>query len=270
LETVTGDARIYFGFAITLAVRKLIFVLASALAIPLLIFAQMLSRREAALLLPVEQRISGVVTDTSGRPIADASVEHVFPPDKKVLSDASGRFDLTTRAPTVVIRKLGFDSAFVRNNNAELIHITLIPGGSALPTCPSKLSCKMINGWSSTFCFPDIDGVNVSKQVHDIDFGMRIYSVGSTNAFIRHGSGGNWSYGVPEYEDVWDSVDYSEKTYVVAGTFIVDARGKSKTANFWRYLGRQGESASYSGVDEKSAAILDRVLDGICIRDGKR
>jgi hypothetical protein len=250
--------------------RKLIFVLTFVLVIPLLMFAQMLSRREAALLLPVERRISGLVTDSSGRPIAEASVEHTVPPDKNILSDTSGRFDLTTRAPAVVIRKVGFDSVFVRNKNAESIRIVLDPSAGALPICPSKPPCKTINGWGSTFCFPSIDGVKVSKQLHDVDYGMQIFSVPSTNAFIRHGSGGNWSFGVPEFEEVWGSVEYAEKTYMFSGAFIVDARGKTEAGKFWRFLGRIGESASYSEADQKSAALLDQVLDGVCIRETKR
>jgi hypothetical protein len=250
--------------------RKLIFVLTFMQTIPLLMFAQMLSRRETALLLPVERRISGVVTNSSGRPIPEASVEHTVPPDKNILSDTFGRFDLTTRAPAVVIRKVGFDSAFVRNNNSESIRIVLNPSAGALPTCPSKPPCKTINGWGSTFCFPSIDGVKVSKQSHDIDYGMQIFSIPSTNAFMRHGSGGNWSLGVPEDEGVWGSVEYAEKTYMSGGTLIVDARGKTDAAKFWRFLGRLGESASYSDADQKSAAVLDQVLDGVCILERKR
>jgi hypothetical protein len=250
--------------------RRLMFLLTFVLLLPLLMFAQMLSRREADLLLPVEQRISGVVTDSSGRPIAEASVEHTVPPGKNILSDTFGRFDVTTRAPAVVIRKVGFDSAFVRNKNAESIRVVLNPSAGALPTCPSKPSCKTINGWGSTFCFPNIDGVKVSKQIHDIDYGMQIFSVPSTNVFIRHGSGGNWSFGIPEFEEVWGSAEYAEKTYISSGALIVDARGKTEAAKFWRFLGTIGESASYSEADQKSATLFDQVLDGVCIRESKR
>ena len=257
-------------FEITLGMRKLILVLTFVLVIPLLMFAQMLSRREAALLLPSERRISGVVTDSSGRPIAEASIEHTVPPDKNILSDTFGRFDFTTRAPAVVIRKVGFDSAFVWNKNAESIRIVLNPNAGALPTCPSKPPCKTISGWGSTFCFPSIDGVRVPKQSHDIDYGMQIFSIPSTNVSIRHGSGDTWSFGVPDDEEVWGSVEYAEKTYMSSGALIVDARGKTEAAKFWRFLGRFGESASYSEADQKSAALLDQVLDGVCIRESKR
>jgi hypothetical protein len=231
-----------------------------------------LSRRAASLLLPVEQGISGLVTDSLGHPIAGASVEHTNSTDKELVTDATGHFELSTRAPALVIRKIGYDSAFVRNKNAQSVHITLQPSQGVLAACSSKSLCKTIDGFGSIFCFSKINGVKVSEQGNDIDYGMRIFSIRAKNGrkFVRHGSGPMWSFGIPENEDVWDSIDYSEKTYRAGRAVVVDAKGKTSAGKLWRYIGRLGESASYDDVDQDSAVLLDRVLDGLCIREDKR
>ena len=50
------------------------------------------------------------------------------------------------------------------------------------------------------------------------------------------------------------------------GLPIIDARGQSPGGKRWRQLGKFAESASYSDVDEATAKILDRFLDGACLK----
>jgi hypothetical protein len=82
---------------------------------------------------------------------------------------------------------------------------------------------------------------------------------------IRHGSGPFWSFGFPADVDVWQSSEYEEMTFTQGTVTVTDARGKLSNGNRWRYLGKVGESASYSEIDEATAKILDRVLDGACL-----
>jgi hypothetical protein len=46
---------------------------------------------------------------------------------------------------------------------------------------------------------------------------------------------------------------------------VLDARGEFANGNRWRSLGRSGETAVYSDVDEATARILDRFLDRACL-----
>lgn len=62
------------------------------------------------------------------------------------------------------------------------------------------------------------------------------------------------------------SVEYEETTYDFEGLPIIDARGQLPDGQWWRYLGKFGESASYSGVDPAAAKVLDTVLDGACAK----
>jgi hypothetical protein len=244
-------------------------IIACALAIPLVLRAQKLTPREESLLLSVEQHVSGIVVDSSDGPIAGASVQHTGVSTKEIVTDLTGHFDLTTRAPAFVIRKVGFESAFVRTQNAQSIRITLKQSQGALPVCSKKFPCSSIVGFGCVFCLPHIPGIKFSEQGNDIDYGQRILSVRSNHGrqSIQHAGGPMWGPGIPFDEDVWDSVEYLEKTYRFGAGLVLDARGQTRSGKLWRIIGRFGETASYRDVDKESATQLDRVLDGLCIRE---
>jgi hypothetical protein len=109
--------------------------------------------------------------------------------------------------------------------------------------------------------------VKATRQARDIDYGARNYYIETDQGprGIRHGSGPMWSFGIPLDSDVWRTENYEEVRYDLHGVTIIDARGKLANGNRWRYLGMAGESASYSDVDEATAKILDRFLDGACV-----
>lgn len=92
-----------------------------------------------------------------------------------------------------------------------------------------------------------------SRQGHDIDHAVRIYSVQTKQGRmrIRHGSGPMWSFGTPDDRDVWESVHYEEAMIKAARWVIIDARG---------------QFANGDGVDEVTARTLDRLLDGACLK----
>jgi len=243
-------------------VRKLASVGALALV---LIHAQY---RE--LLLPEARTISGLAVDPDGKPISGVRVDHHGNMRQTVSTDPEGRFQLQTKAPAIVLRKTGYRSRFIRTPAAAQVRIVLEPVGSAeMPKfCSAASQCESIVGWQAEFCFPKVVGVEASPQGRDADYGIRSYIVktGSGPVGIRHGSGPMWSFGMPVDTDVWKSVEYTEATYVQDELVILDARGRTASGKRWRYLGRFGESASYSDVDEDTSRILDRMLDGMCVR----
>lgn len=79
-----------------------------------------------------------------------------------------------------------------------------------------------------------------------------------------------WSFGTPPDLDVWRSVAYQEATFEVGVVTIIDARGQLPNGSRWRNLGKFGESASYSDVDEATAKLLDQFLDGACLKSAPR
>lgn len=271
-----GMCRVFSRFAIASGMRWPTLVISCLLVIPLSLIAQNLTPSEASLMLPEAQHVSGVVSDSAGRPINGASIQHLGRMINDGVTDSSGHFELSTRVPAFVIRKIGYESAFVRTESAHSIQIMLKQTGAKIPACSSTSVCTTV-GWGTVFCLANVDGVKVSDQINDIDYGNRIYSVKSEHGHqaMSHGGGPMWGFGRPFDEDVWSSTEYSEKTYrydsdFIDTNFVTDAKGKTKAAKYWRFVGRFGESATYHDVDEESALMFDRVLDGICVAEQKR
>jgi hypothetical protein len=251
-------------------------IVACVAAIPLILSAQNLTPREASLMLPEFQHVSGVVSDSVGRPINGASIQHLGNMIQDGVTDSSGHFELSTRVPAFVIRKIGYESVFVSTESAHSIQITLKQSEAKIPACSDKTVCTLV-GWGTVFCFANVKGVAVSEQANDIDYGNRIYSVKSEHGrqAMSHSGGPMWGFGRPYDEDVWSSAEYSEKTYRYGSNFndtnfVIDAKGKTKAGKYWRFVGRFGESAAYHHVDQESAALFDRALDGVCIAEQKR
>lgn len=210
------------------------------------------------LLLPEVRRIAGTVVDLAGRPVAGARIDHSDSPRQTHQTDAAGRFELSTRAPVLVIRKPGYRSGLVRTRDADEPAITLRPLESMSWPCrlastpATRESCR-------TAPHPSIPTYD-PRCAQARKTGVFIQTKSGPKG-IRHGSGPMWSLGTPRDREVWRSVEFEEVTYDFEGQTIIDARGQLPDGQWWRYLGMFGESASYSVVDPAAAKVLDKVLD---------
>ena len=239
------------------------------LSMVMLASAQRLTWYERLLLLPAAQQVSGVVVDSAGKPVAGAHIDHSdVTKQEQLFTDEQGRFRFQTRAPAMVVRKLGFDGKLVRTGNARALRIVLDPETRSMPACTSK--CEGLKSSGSAFCLPATSGFTVSAPGTYFDSVMRVFTLPTRDGQreILVGSGPTWSSGIPYTGDVWESSDYHERAYRMGDSDVVDARGKSPAGKLWRFLGRFGESASYYEADAASAAVLDRVLDGVCVTPG--
>jgi hypothetical protein len=223
------------------------------------------------LLLPKEWTLTGVVVDANDKPISGVSMDHSGM-RQSIVTDAAGKFSLRTRAPSLVMRKPGYRSRFLRKGRTGgEVRVTLSPETPmALKPCSATAKCETITGYQALFCFPMISAVDPSPQSQNNGFGARAYAVETRKGRVEisHGSGGGYSFGIPLDEDVWKSVEYSETAYTWGRLLILDARGTTLKKKHWRYIGRLGESASYTDADEEPASLLDRFLDGMCGRPG--
>jgi hypothetical protein len=222
------------------------------------------------LLLPEARRIVGVVVDLEGQPVAEAHIDHSNDRLQAHQTDSSGKFTLDTRAPILVVRKPGFRSELVRTQGSTEVRVVLqkLTGSGAFPICSKSGKHEGIEGWGAWFQFPKIPGIKASRQGADIDYGARSYSIATKHGrkWISHGSGPFWGLGTPTDLDVWRSVSYDEAVFDVGGQTISDARGQLPNGNRWRTLGKFGESASYTDIDQATAKVLDRFLDGACLK----
>jgi hypothetical protein len=208
-----------------------------------------------------------VVVDSEGNPVANAGIDHS---NRRELhqTDSNGRFELDTRAPILVVRKVGFRSEAVRTQSGPEVRVVLrkLSQGRTLPICSNTRKYEDIKGWTSSLRFPRISGVKVSRQGRDVDYGFRNYYIESKRGHkgIMHGSGPMWGSGIPVDSDVWQSVKYEEDVFEAGGMTVFDGRGQMANGDHWRSLGKVFESASYRDVDEETAKTLDKVLDGTC------
>jgi len=226
------------------------------------------------LLLRQTTHIAGVVIDPEGVPVGGAGIYHSNDWRQAHQTDAEGKFELDTRAPAIVIRKVGFRSEWLRVTEAGELRVRLqkLSESRVFPTCSSTGQYVGMHGWGASFYFPRTSDIKESGQGQDSDYAARSYYVETAQGRkgIRHGSGPMWSFGMPLDQDIWRSVKYEEATYDVGGLTIIDARGQLANDNRWRSLGKFGETASYSDVDEATAKILDRFLDGACLKRASR
>ncbi|HQU81740.1 MAG TPA: hypothetical protein PKY59_01360 [Pyrinomonadaceae bacterium] len=65
------------------------------------------------------------------------------------------------------------------------------------------------------------------------------------------------------------SLEVSQKTWMFEDLEGVDAKGKLKNGNYWRYFGAVGEAIKYYDVPLEAANYFDSILDGICYQKRK-
>jgi hypothetical protein len=230
--------------------------------------------RTQGLLLPQSRHIVGIVADSDGKPVAEARIDHANDRRQAHQTDSEGRFELDTDAPSVVISKAGFRSELVRTQDQAEVQVTLqrLTVKQTFPSCSNTIPHVGIDGWGARFEFPVTSGITASRQGQDVDYGVRSYYVDTKSGpkGIRHGSGPMWSFGLPNDQGVWRSVKFQEIAYDFRGLMILDARGQLPNGDYWRYLGKFGESASYFDADQDTANVLDKFLDGACLTPKSR
>ncbi|MGD1091295.1 MAG: carboxypeptidase-like regulatory domain-containing protein [Bryobacteraceae bacterium] len=241
--------------------------LAGLLCSSVLLCAQKLTWYERWVLLETPRSVSGVVVDPSGKPIAGAHIDHTdVKEQEKLFTDDQGHFQFQTGAPAIVVRKLGFSGERVRIQGTGPLRVVLRPATRTMPACTS--TCAALKSADSVFCLPSVPGVEASEQGRYADSMTQVYKITTKDGQreLLHGAGPVWTLGVPYTGDVWESPEYTENAYLLGDSDVVDARGKMPDGKLWRYLGRFGESVSYYEVDASGAALLDKVLDGVCAR----
>jgi hypothetical protein len=184
--------------------------------------------------------ISGVVVGASGKPVQGARIDHGGSRTGH-LTSVEGRFEFVTTTPAVVVRKTGYQSHFMRTENAVGVRIVLEP--------------------AHPFAACTLDAVpeRTVKTGQDIDYTSTatIIKTKEGQSALVCGNGPSWSFGTPDDSLVWQSVEYSES---IDYGGVVDARGKTKDGKYWRYRGVFGSSCSYSKVDQMTAAALDCLM----------
>lgn len=179
---------------------------------------------------------------------------------------------------TIVVRAAGFQSQVLHSRGKQL-EVALRRSEKELPLCPANPPCISIG--SAGFCFPEVSGTRWAELQTGVDYRTRSVDAVRTlppplgwleqlgwlrpRGLIRWGEGLNWTSGAPSLLKITDSREYSEQGLTnEPGLPVFDGSGVSADGSYWRYLGVSGESAYYSGVNNRTAKLFDRLLDGAC------
>ncbi len=224
--------------------------------------------------------LTGIVVDEFGMPLEGARIGHTDTTRQFDVTDARGFFGMNTRAPLVVVRKAGFESATLRpDQEGAKSTVTLRKlAKPSLPECSREPPCPYATGAFSLLCFQRVSGFSATSGF-DIDYSYRVYSLradsvlralfGGKRGSIMHGAGPLWNSGMPVDQEVWSSVAYAESAYSAGERTILDSRGSSSDGKHWREIAAFGESAGYRNVDEATAKLLDQFLDRVCVLPGE-
>ena len=204
--------------------------------------------------------ITGIVTDESHKPLADARIDHtgravviaaahlaIGPSPGEIRTDSKGRFRAVTAATAIVVRKPGYESQRVRVMGDAEVEVTLHRIGTS-PRC--KLAAA-----------PAFK----TKEANDVDYVATWYYIETKEGprGIISGSGPLYSFGAPSDSQVWTSVEYTEVMYENG---IVDAAGQTADGKYWRSRTVLGAAAQYYNEDRETAERLDCVMDHVPVK----
>jgi hypothetical protein len=207
-------------------------------------------------LTAVGASISGTVKDASGNPIENARIDHtakqlvVGPPHSagkpsadEIRSGPKGHFHVVTEVPAIVIRKPGYVSQRLRVTGRGVA---------------GHLGAHSINFTLQAF----LAALFQVKDANDIDSTAKWFYIETRDGpqGIISGSGPMYSWGAPDNQKVWTSVEYTE---FMDENGVVDASGRSADGTYWRLRTIFGAVAQYYKQTREAAEQLDCVMDRI-------
>jgi hypothetical protein len=228
------------------------------------------SQNREALLLPHPVHISVTAVDDAGKPIDAAQVANTGDPTRLILTAAGGHVQLTTRAPVIVIRKIGYRSATIRPSESLQTTVTLHRMGNTgdLPACQSGEHLVGLGGWEARFRFERSDFVvPAGKSRKDVDYGAQLFVLRQlpNKPALEQASGPMWGNGEPGDQQVWSSIAYEEAVFRdSSGQPVIRAHGKGRNGQYWGMLGHFMETADYTGADQPTAQAFEQFLDHVC------
>ena len=110
-------------------------------------------------------------------------------------------------------------------------------------------------------------GKDVDYQSYSIGFGQK-----KDRFWLWGGFGPTWSSGQVSIKLKESSTSFTEINWTFADSKLgggVDAKGKLKNGNFWRYFGIPGETLKYEDVSKDAAEYFDSIINNICYRKPK-
>jgi hypothetical protein len=247
-------------------------LLVLAVLAPLCVRSQGADPAYSDLLLDNPVTIAGRVVTAQGEPIPGVRIDYVGGNanwyNNPNITSADGYFTVTTRSPAIVFRRPGYQSHRLFTQNAGDSLIVMTRSSHPKPVCTAQAKCASSPG---QVCVPQPPRTKF-RYGHDIDyFEIWLAPRGLPKGQgITYGQGGLWGAGIPADRDVWVSETFNEDVFPMPEVWAADSRGRKKSGRYWRQIGIPMESAFYNDVDQKTAAVLDNILDGTCFGPARR
>jgi hypothetical protein len=133
-----------------------------------------------------------------------------------------------------------------------------------IPTCSETPETKIVLGNTLKLLVPK-DAI-INKDTLDVDYWW--YSVGfgpeKNRVWLRGIYGLHATSGQVPQKWLSSSTKIARRTWKHGKYRGVDAKGKLRNGNYWRYFGQFNESIEYYDVSAEAAAYFDNIIDNVC------
>lgn len=138
----------------------------------------------------------------------------------------------------------------------------------SLAACDSSASKKAVG--DRIKLHPPKDAV--VKKGRDVDYSEYAIRFGPKKApvWLQGIYGPTATSGAVSPDWLWLSTEVTRRQWNFGDLKGVDAKGRLGNGNYWRYLGRYGESVRYYDVPADAAAYFDGILNNACFLDGRQ
>jgi hypothetical protein len=211
---------------------------------------------------PFSLPFTGTVTDAAGKPIAGVRVTSLPVDDSR--TDASGHYTLTKPRDLVRFSMAGYRP--VTKTLASLSAPVIMQPATERPRTIAECPAAVKNDKRQAHMTLRIALAREAKIKSEANIDNPILAVKYRVDWMIHGSGAQWTYGVPEWKLWKEFVTVEERDILVddPAVTIADYSGLLRNGSHVRYIGVMGQSIAYTDAAADAAAYFDNLLETLC------
>jgi hypothetical protein len=220
--------------------------------------------------------IKGMVNSNIGKPIKDVFIysrslmqigSETFTPF--TVTNENGEFKLENRGKVLFLQHPDFEPLIkILDERVNEVEITLQPLNLkkiSFSTC-STVNKSDWTGRKMRFPITKIKGV--IKETGEDSNALKVeYSRQSERSFMNMFWGTMATNGLPPEELILASKSYLIRSIKFNKWLGIEFKGELENGRFWRYIGREGESISYSSSSREASKYFDSIIKRMCISD---
>jgi hypothetical protein len=212
---------------------------------------------------PVTLPFTGTVTDAAGKPLDGVRVNSA--PFEDTHTDTTGHYTLAKPGDLIRFSLASYRpvTKLFSRLTTPLIMQLASERPRALLECPEAVKKdKRQADMSLRVSLP-----REAKIKAGADADNHMLAVGFHVDWMVHGSGAQWSSGLPDLK-LWKQLVTSEERDITVaadpGVTIADYSGLLQNGSHFRFIGMLGQTISYTDASVDSAAYFDGLLETLC------